>query len=911
MGERTIYNIIKLFLICLFSVFSIHNSIYAGPYDGDYSSQFAFKMSSQSVCPKELPVDIQINIKDNIIAGYIFNKGNPENGNAFCKLYHNGEITGEIDDNGKIVKLKIRQKSAHSRKYSSYKIQGYLDGDSTLISSNIFTSGKSSGVETVMHYHPSFKFRWIRDESKQDENIKKVDVKQRQIELEKKLISKKKKEELNLVLAQKESEKIKSQEEAALIKSAKEKKNEEKIIEGEMISKAKERHEEEKKQIKNIERKLGTWDLKELDIFLTDMKKFVAQNKKALDAISLIKLLRPVNVISKKKIITSDDIDKINALNNFLMKNEDFRSYRNNKLSEREGERLRVLAISQGKLQAVLDFCLAYVNNNTLADEAYEVTLLYRAHIDNTKSKDKKVVENSILEVNKKLIALGLKQTQVKKKTIVKSDEKKEIVAKNKPKTKPNRNIDDKVSDSKKKKPVINKKKKSQVKSIKILKNYQDKDILLYVNLLSSAPHAYRDLEGNIKFENKILNICWAHNEDIDASYMFYLNLELEKKYKNHTINLNKKCSIEDKEKLNSVYDGIIFSKELFLKHKYIKIKNIISLINDGDYYQDFILAHNNFKKYWSKREIISTQIEEDVLDGNRNGFGSIIVKNKSNIVCLIVEDKIDAHEAIIMRGKISSEYQLIQGRKLDSIIKVSIENGFKQAQRGNCGLLYSESKNLAKLYKALKNIKIKYETIPDWVSVKNVDKTYQAIISKENKDIQANVERIAEEKLRQSEENARNKKDKKLAKAKQAELRSVYQPKISAIIDEFNKLLLNKGIEGLYPDFKIWFEDRKKSGWEEDKNKSVVSIIDYGQVTWGSDRVLEGDIISMTMSLKNRDQGIRKEHCFLFSKIVDVEFNMYREARIFNCSETDMLDKWKRSFSFESLWNVEGLNNN
>ena len=121
---------------------------------------------------------------------------------------------------------------------------------------------------------------------------------------------------------------------------------------------------------------------------------------------------------------------------------------------------------------------------------------------------------------------------------------------------------------------------------------------MLYVNLLSSAPHAYRDLEGNIKFENKILNICWAHNEDIDASYMFYLNLELEKKYKNHTINLNKKCSIEDKEKLNSVYDGIIFSKELFLKHKYIKIKNIISLINDGDYYQDFILAHNNFKKY-------------------------------------------------------------------------------------------------------------------------------------------------------------------------------------------------------------------------------------------------------------------------------------------------------------------------
>ena len=44
-------------------------------------------MSAASVCPRELPIDIQIEISNNQITGYIFNQGNPENSHAFCKLY--------------------------------------------------------------------------------------------------------------------------------------------------------------------------------------------------------------------------------------------------------------------------------------------------------------------------------------------------------------------------------------------------------------------------------------------------------------------------------------------------------------------------------------------------------------------------------------------------------------------------------------------------------------------------------------------------------------------------------------------------------------------------------------------------------------------------------------------------------
>ena len=139
-------NILSNLLFFFASIFFLTN-LYAGPYDGAYNAQFAYKMGSASYCPRELPIDIELEISDNKVIGYIFNQGNPENSNKNCALYHNGDIKGEIDDNGNIIKMKITQKSSHSRQHSSYKIKGSMDGESVLISRS-------------PQYHPRFKFKW-------------------------------------------------------------------------------------------------------------------------------------------------------------------------------------------------------------------------------------------------------------------------------------------------------------------------------------------------------------------------------------------------------------------------------------------------------------------------------------------------------------------------------------------------------------------------------------------------------------------------------------------------------------------------------------------------------------------------------------------------------------------------------
>ncbi|MDC3014126.1 cell envelope integrity protein TolA [Alphaproteobacteria bacterium] len=138
---RKIVCVISLLCMSLMGISESKSS----QFDGRYNSNFDFKMSAKSVCPKQLPIDIEIEVRGQIVSGYIFNNGGG-NTHQFCKLYHNGTIIGEVDTDGKFIGVKVRQNDSHSKKYSSSAIVGNLNGELTLIS-------KSA------QYHPRHKFK--------------------------------------------------------------------------------------------------------------------------------------------------------------------------------------------------------------------------------------------------------------------------------------------------------------------------------------------------------------------------------------------------------------------------------------------------------------------------------------------------------------------------------------------------------------------------------------------------------------------------------------------------------------------------------------------------------------------------------------------------------------------------------
>ena len=264
----------KLF-IYIFTYFLFLSKLVSGPYDGLYTAKFAFKMGASSVCPKELPIDIQIEISNNQITGYIFNQGNPENTHKFCELYHNGEITGAIDDNGKILKLKIKQKSSHSRQYSSYAVKGSLDGESVLISRN-------------KQYHPNFKFNWVKSDGsevvalKKNEEDTRIEEERKKIAEEKrKLAEQRKKEEQRKQREQLEEEKRKLAEEKK--KLAEQRKKEELEKEKRKLAEEKKKLAERRKKEELEKEKKKLAELKKKKAEENTVKREIVEDEKILN----------------------------------------------------------------------------------------------------------------------------------------------------------------------------------------------------------------------------------------------------------------------------------------------------------------------------------------------------------------------------------------------------------------------------------------------------------------------------------------------------------------------------------------------------------------------------------------------------------------------------------------------------
>ena len=140
MLKNVLISILSFFILIFNGVSASANN----DFDGRYNSKFQFRMGAASVCPRTLPIEIELQIKNGNIVGTMFNNGGG-NAHQFCKLYHNGSLKGSIDNDGKIISLSVKQNDGHSMQYSSFSIMGKLDGKLTLLSRN-------------PRYHPPHKF---------------------------------------------------------------------------------------------------------------------------------------------------------------------------------------------------------------------------------------------------------------------------------------------------------------------------------------------------------------------------------------------------------------------------------------------------------------------------------------------------------------------------------------------------------------------------------------------------------------------------------------------------------------------------------------------------------------------------------------------------------------------------------
>jgi hypothetical protein len=204
---------------------------------------------------------------------------------------------------------------------------------------------------------------------------------------------------------------------------------------------------------------------------------------------------------------------------------------------------------------------------------------------------------------------------------------------------------------------------------------------------------------------------------------------------------------------------------------------------------------------------------------------------------------------------------------------------------------------SLEKIYPALENIDIEYQTLHIWISNKNVDLTYENIVSTEKGTIEKEEKRKAELRRQQVLEQERRKATDSDRLEREATLREIYGQKVKGFVEGF----LSE-VSG-YDSYVGWLNERQQEGWKGDKVEFVIN--DYGTVNW-KERTLEGVVINMMLRLKNDALGEYEDNCFSFTKAVDSEFNMRREMIVALCDNIEAIERWKTGLSFKSLWHAK-----
>ena len=464
-----------------------------------------------------------------------------------------------------------------------------------------------------------------------------------------------------------------------------------------------------------------------------------------------------------------------------------------------------------------------------------------------------------------------------------------------------------KAEEEKKKKELLAQKKaeeekKPRNKLKKILKsNFKDSDFIALANLTPSAPHALYNLTGELTFDKRSAAYCYFNSSSLKKLEDVYFKKLFTDKYKIQFFYFQNKCDILT-----------IFENDIILT----TAKNLISLKTEDfskfeDLYKSKDLKLINFSRsadiqiFFELRKEKSKELKKSILNSEIEGFGSIVLKNDSNELCLVTPK--DEKKHLFLINKLNDEYALTGYEKeYDSIKFGSAEEIFIKIQRNNCGFLYSNETNLKILINAMDKASIKHELISKWFFAKDVE---QAELLEQDELIK-NQNKLLDKQKKIAEEMEKKKNSGELLKEYTANLRKKHENEVNGfknyIQKEFEKFYFDQKFEGnfftdIYDEVKSTYTDLFLKGWVS--SGFTIKTIDYGTGVYKG-RVIGAHVVNIDTKMKNNELGEYKNICFQISILDDDEFSFYRNGGLFECDNNTNLRKWFLKNQFKTLWN-------
>jgi uncharacterized protein len=429
------------------------------------------------------------------------------------------------------------------------------------------------------------------------------------------------------------------------------------------------------------------------------------------------------------------------------------------------------------------------------------------------------------------------------------------------------------------------------------------KDILLLYNASPEAPKVWKNVRGDVVFQDDAAALCFAQ-PSIELPVAKYVEHYLGERGAKSLTSSAPPCGLTAAAKTTDI---IAFRRGDLLKSKEDYVLALAKLL-EADTFRRYETI-TSYGEQQQKDLTLSLEIESDLEKGTRKGFGALAV-TETPVACIIansLKDSSDGMKELLQRNSDSIAPALNSGWNI--VDTPSTDLAFRGLQRHQCGYLLADDESLKTMMLALRREQIKYTFAPVWWDSKVVaqaafdanDAKQQEILRKKDFERKKKEQDALEDLREKNKQNQKTEIERKLREQNGTKARGL----MNYIQDLVSGMAFNRSVKNasLFPVYDDWLKGRFIDRWETFNVTSDVA--DFGAIQWHG-RPLDAIVVKTIVQQKNRILGKYEERCYLFGFINDDEFDMLRDSFSIDCDDASDFKEWKTGGQFHSRWNAD-----
>jgi len=623
--------------------------------------------------------------------------------------------------------------------------------------------------------------------------------------------------------------------------------------------------------------RVETARLKDARVFLEDTKKFINQQK-SLTSISDIAKEAANLQLALNQFDEQAAVDSKRKLHDLLKPLSGFAEFEQQQQSERNREEARHLAEGRTLGKQNEFFIDTYLQGH-LGDSATQPLLSLRGQIESA------LKATTIDELSKanEAVSSYVKNNQLE---AAYADATKKFGKPDGPPTPAPKTLKDSLTE----------------KSKFLVEGPVNEIILLY-NASPTAPKVWKNVRGDVVFQNDSASVCFAQ-PNVELAVSRYVDHYLGDRGAKTIASTSTPCDLSNAGK---TIDIMVFQRGTLLANREEYLLGLAKML-ESDVFRRYETIADYAEKF-QERQKLSLQIEADLDEGSRKGFGVIAV-TETAVACVLPPAKAELSDGLkelvkrntdLISPRLISEWQYVDTSSNDL--------AFLGLQRHQCGFVVGDEGAVRSIMLALRREKIKYVFAAVWWDEDEVARaTFDAhdaietAILKKNELDRAAAAKIALDIARiKNKENEKGEIERKFREANGTKARGL----MNYIHDLVSAMADKRPVEdaNLFPAYSKWLNERFGDQWQTFNVASEVA--DFGTVQW-EQRPLDAIVVKTIVQQKNRILGKYDKQCYLFGYVDDEEFTMLRNPFALDCSDSGDLAKWKIGERFRSQWNAE-----